>query len=69
MNEKYSLTDYFFKVDVVPSAAEYIVDLRVNQTALMNEIIMGKKPLKAYDDFIAEWNNGGGKIMTEEAND
>ena len=69
MNEKYSLTDYFFKVDVVPSAAEYIVDLRVNQTALMNEIIMGKKPLKAYDDFIAEWNNGGGKIMTEEANE
>lgn len=67
-DEKYALTDYFFKVDVVPSSTDYIIDLRTNQMALMSEIIQGIKPIDAYSEFEQEWENGGGKVMTEEAN-
>ena len=68
-DEKYCLTDYFFKVDVVPSSVDYFMDLSAKQMALMTEIIQGVKPVEAYDEFIQLWENGGGKIMTEEAND
>lgn len=67
-DEKYCLTDYFYKVDVVPSSPDYIIDLRNRQMAVMNEVIIGKAGIEAYDEFIAQWNNGGGKIMTDEAN-
>ncbi len=68
LDEKYSLTDYFFKVDVVPSSADYLIDLRNQQMALMSEIIIGKKSVDEYDSFAAEWEKAGGKVMTEEAN-
>lgn len=67
-DEKYCLTNYFFKIDVVPSATDYIIDLRNKQMAIMSEIIMGKRPVDDYEEFIKLWENGGGKIMTEEAN-
>lgn len=68
-DEKYCLTDYFFKVDVVPSSVDYFTDLSTKQMALMAEIIQGQKPVEAYDEFIELWNKSGGQIMTEEAND
>jgi len=68
LDEKYSLTDYFFKVDVVPSSADYIIDLRNKQMAVMSEIIIGDKPVDAYAEFEKEWETAGGKVMTEEAN-
>lgn len=67
-DEKYSLTDYFFKIDVVPSSTDYIIDLRTSQMALMSEIIQGIKSIDAYSEFEQEWQNGGGAVMTEEAN-
>lgn len=68
-DEKYCLTDYFFKIDVVPSSADYFMDLSAKQKSIMTEIIRGIKPVEAYDEFIQLWENGGGKVMTEEAND
>ncbi len=68
-DEKYSLTDTFFKVDVVPSAAEYLMDLRIKQQAIMCEIIMGQKSIDAYAEFEKLWENNGGATMTEEANE
>ncbi|MBR4874411.1 MAG: extracellular solute-binding protein [Clostridia bacterium] len=69
-DEKYNLINPFFKVDVVPSAPDYYVDIRTKQMALMNEIILGKKPVESYKaEFEAIWNNGGGDILLEEAND
>ncbi len=68
-DEKYCLTDYFYKVDVVPSSVDYIMDLRGKQLSIMTEIIQGLKPVEAYEEFIELWNNGGGKIMTDEANE
>ena len=67
-DEKYSLTNYFFKVDVIPSSSDYIIDLRTKQMSVMSEIIQGLKTVDAYSEFISEWENGGGKVMTEEAN-
>ena len=68
-DEKYCMSDYFFKVDVVPSSTDYFMDLSARQMALMVEIIQGTKPVEAYDEFIQLWEKGGGKVMTEEAND
>ena len=68
-DEKYSLTGYFFKPDIVPSSSDYMIDLRTQQMSLMSEIITGVKTIDAYEEFVQAWNNGGGAIMTEEANE
>lgn len=62
------LVDVFYKVDIVPSAATYIEDLRNGQMALMTEIIMGKKSADSYiEEFTKIWNSTGGPQMMEEA--
>ena len=68
-DEKYSLTDYFFKVDVVPSSADYIIDLRTKQMSIMSEIIQGVKSIDAYSEFEKIWESGGGQVLTKEANE
>lgn len=68
-DEKYALTNYFFKTDVCPSSSDYLVDLQTKQQAYMSEIIQGIKPIDAYDEFIELWNTAGGQILTEEANE
>lgn len=67
LDEKYCLTDVFCKVDVVPSAADYIIDLRTKQMQLMSEIINGTKTIDAYSEFETMWKNGGGETLTKEA--
>ncbi len=63
-----ALTDVFYKVDIVPSAADYLGDLRNKQMALMAEIIFGEKPAESYlSEFGEMWSKGGGDIMIEEA--
>ena len=62
------LVDVFYKVDIVPSAATYIEDLRNGQMALMSEIIMGKKPADQYiEEYTKIWNSTGGPQMMDEA--
>lgn len=67
-DEKYALCSPFFKVDIVPSASDYIIDLRTKQMSIMNEIIQGKKTIDDYAEFEKIWETSGGKILTEEAN-
>lgn len=69
VDESYCITDYFYKPDIVPSSADYLIDLRTKQMALMSEIITGVKSIDDYAEFVSQWENGGGKIMTEEANE
>ena len=65
-----ALTDVFYKVDIVPSSAEYLGDLRNKQMALMAEIIQGTKSADSYiPEFEQLWTKGGGDIMLEEARD
>ncbi len=72
-NEEYNepeavLTDVFYKVDIIPSASDYLEDLVNKQMKLMADIIQGKKSVDAYlPEFKAMWENGGGDIMLEEA--
>lgn len=59
----------FMKRDVVPSSVDYLLDLTNKQMSIMNKIITGEVGIDAYAEFIDAWNNGGGKVMTEEANE
>lgn len=62
------LTDAFYKVEIIPSTADYLEDLRNKQMKLMADIIQGTKDASAYiPEFTKLWNNGGGDIMLEEA--
>ena len=62
------LTDAFYKVDIIPSAADYLEDLVNKQMKLMADVIQGKKSADAYiPEFTKMWENGGGDIMLEEA--
>jgi len=69
-DDKAVLVDEFYKVDIVPSAAEYLEVLRTEQIKLMNQIIMGKSEI-APDQFCEEfekiWNANGGEQMLSEA--
>ncbi len=60
--------DVFYKVDIIPSAADYLEDLRNKQMKLMSDIIQGLKPADTYvEEFTEIWSKGGGDIMLEEA--
>lgn len=62
------LTDAFYKVDIIPSATDYLEDLVNKQMKLMADVIQGKKSADAYlPEFTKMWENGGGDIMLEEA--
>ena len=69
-DDKAVLVDEFYKVDIVPSAAEYLEVLRTEQIKLMNQIIMGQSEI-APDQFCEEfekiWNANGGEQMLSEA--
>lgn len=64
-----NVTDFFYKPDIMPSASDYLTDYQTQQIALICSIVTGEKPVDAWDTFVNDFNNGGGKIMTEEAND
>ena len=65
-----TLVDEFYKVDIVPSATEYLEVLRTEQIKLMNQIIMGQTSIKP-DQFCEEFekigNANGGEQMLKEA--
>ena len=39
------------------------------QETVFNEIIIGKRPLEAFDAFVVEWLRRGGDVLTREANE
>ncbi len=66
--EEWGLENALGKSDVVPSAAQYLSDLRMRQQTVYAEIIRGSQPLEAFDRFVAEWHRRGGAILLDEAN-
>lgn len=66
---KWALRDALGKLDCVPSAAEYLGDLRNYQMTVFAEIIRGDKPLDYFDTFVKNWHERGGEVMTAEATD
>lgn len=65
---EHALNDAFFKPDVVPSAAEYYVNIRTKQMALMTKVILGEKSVDDYKkEFAKIWETYGGKELEKEA--
>lgn len=62
------LHDVFYKVDIIPSAPTYLVDMQNAQQALMAKIIKGEIPADQYiEEFTKIWEGTGGPTMLEEA--
>ncbi len=57
------------KSDILPSASRYLENLRILQQQVYAKIIIGELPLSAFDDFVKEWHERGGDILTAEANE
>lgn len=53
--------------EMVPSAQDYLEDLRMWQLIVYTDIIRGVKPLSYFDTFVDVWKERGGAQMTEEA--
>ena len=62
-----ALKDVLGKPDAVPSAGEYLGDLRNYQMTTFAELIRGDKPIEAFDTFVKNWHERGGRVLTEEA--
>lgn len=61
------MQDVLGKPDSIPSASEYLSDLRNYQMTTFAEIIIGEKPVDYFDTFVQQWYARGGEKMTEEA--
>ncbi|MCZ8518229.1 MULTISPECIES: type 2 periplasmic-binding domain-containing protein [Paenibacillus] len=61
--------DLFGKPDVLPSAGKYWADLQKLKVETYARIIMGEKPLSSFEDFVKKWNEAGGEVLEQEAND
>ncbi len=63
-----NLKDVFYKVDIVPSAPTYIVDIRNQQMTLMSKVIKGEIAADKYiEEFTKIWNGTGGEQLLKEA--
>lgn len=52
----------------LPSQDTYGDELDKLQKQTYLEIITGKKPIEAFDEFVKKWNSSGGSKLVEEAN-
>ncbi len=64
---QWAIEDAFGKPDVVPSAGRYLGDLRAMQMQVYAEIILGRRPVDDFDEFVAEWRRRGGEQLLAEA--
>lgn len=63
------MVDALGKPDIVPSAPIYLSDLQNMQLTFYTDVICGKVPIEAFEQFTARWLDRGGRILTEEANE
>ncbi len=66
---EWGVQDALLMADTVPSAAKHLVNLVALQAVAFTEIIIGKRPLEAFEDFVARWRAQGGDLLTREANE
>lgn len=53
---------------VLPSQGEYLAELKTLREETFSNIITGIASVDSYDDYVQEWMDMGGDILTEEAN-
>ncbi len=54
---------------LLPSASEYNSELDTLRNETFVAIITGTQPLESYENYVQEWMDRGGDILTEEANE
>jgi len=69
MRPEWGLSDVLLMADTVPSAYKYLHRLVDLQATTFTEIIIGKRPIEAFDDFVVRWRAEGGDMLTREANE
>lgn len=65
--EKYGLIDQLLVTP--PSYNIYWTELDKMQKEAYIDIITGVQPVDSFDTFVQNWMNGGGQVITQEAND
>ncbi|MDF2927226.1 MAG: extracellular solute-binding protein family 1 [Paenibacillaceae bacterium] len=63
------LVDLFGKSDVLPSAGKYYADLQKLKVETYARIVMGEQPITYFDSFVKKWEEIGGGILEQEANE
>ncbi|MDQ8738578.1 hypothetical protein [Paenibacillus sp. LHD-38] len=65
--EKVAIRDQFFGVPT-PGMGTYKADLQKLEEEYFTKIVVGKLPIDAFDEFVAEWKKKGGDEITAEVN-
>ncbi len=66
---EWGLSNPLGKSEVVPSAGRYLNDLRNFQMTVFVEMVIGKRPIASFDEYVTEWKQRGGAVLLQEAND
>jgi putative aldouronate transport system substrate-binding protein len=66
---EYAMADLLGKPDAVPSAGQYMGDLRSLQLTVFAEMIRGDRPVEDFDQFVTQWLERGGAQMLSEASE
>jgi putative aldouronate transport system substrate-binding protein len=66
---EWGMTNVLGKSDVVPSAGRYLEDLRNYQKTVFVEMVVGRRPVDDFDQFVMEFNRRGGDVIVREANE
>lgn len=66
-NPAWGRPDLFNWNSTVPKSDEHLKDLIHLQQVYFADIITGKRPLSAFDEFAERWHKQGGDVMLEEA--
>ena len=66
---KWGMVTPLGKTDILPSTLRYVDPLRDWQQQIFVKIISGDLPLEYFDTYVKKWEERGGKVLTEEANE
>ena len=69
LRPEWGIQDALLMSETVPSAGKYLNDLVQMQAVAFTEIIIGKRPIEAFEAFVAQWRRQGGDLLTHEANE
>lgn len=65
---RYGVYDLFGKAGSVPGSGQYLANLESLKIKSYAQIVTGASPISAFDDFVKQWNAGGGEELHKAAN-
>jgi len=66
---EWGMANVLGKSDVVPSSGRYLGDLVNFQMTTFIEMVIGKRDVEEFDDFVLEWRRRGGDVILKQANE